>query len=169
MHILNVAFLRRRRHLCRIRVVPYRWTIPNLAKSWFDAHYNDLAHTFTRTLFSSCGHLSYCFFFFSAWLEWARLLLSLTTLAELLLSQTTLVEPAGRLDKILLGPSWSKIYRSSQCRLKIRNILRWEWSWQPHLYYSVSLKFLQNFQNLKNLWNTSRARKCVVMTDNILF
>ena len=85
MQILNVAFLRRRRYLCRIHVVPYRWTIPRPAKSWFDAHNNDLTHTFTRTLFSSCGQLSYCFFFFSAWLEWVRLLLSLTTLDELLL------------------------------------------------------------------------------------
>ena len=37
MHILNVAFLRRWRHLRRIRVAPYTWTIPRPAESWFFA------------------------------------------------------------------------------------------------------------------------------------
>ena len=39
MQILNVAFLRRQRHLRRIRVAPYTWTIPRPAESWFDIHY----------------------------------------------------------------------------------------------------------------------------------
>ena len=38
MQILNVAFLRRRRHLRRIRVAPYTWTISRPAESWFDIH-----------------------------------------------------------------------------------------------------------------------------------
>ena len=41
MQILNVAFLRRRRHLRRVRVAPYMWTIPRPPKSWFEIHYND--------------------------------------------------------------------------------------------------------------------------------
>ena len=39
MQILNVAFLRRQRHLLRIRVAPYTWTIPCAAESWFDVHW----------------------------------------------------------------------------------------------------------------------------------
>ena len=39
MQILNVAFIRRQRHLRRIRVAPYTWTIPRPAESWFDIHY----------------------------------------------------------------------------------------------------------------------------------
>ena len=34
-----------------------------------------------------------------------------------------------------------------------------------HPYTSVSLKFLQNFRNFRNLWNTGRIRKRCVMTD----
>lgn len=41
MQILNVAFLRRRRHLRRVRVAPYMWTIPRPPESWFEIHYND--------------------------------------------------------------------------------------------------------------------------------
>ena len=36
MQMLNVAFLRRQRHLRRIRVAPYTWIIPRPAESWFD-------------------------------------------------------------------------------------------------------------------------------------
>ena len=41
MQILNVAFLRRRRSLRRVRVAPYLWTIPRPPESWFEIHYND--------------------------------------------------------------------------------------------------------------------------------
>ena len=41
MQILNVAFIRRRRHLRRVRVAPYMWTIPRPPESWFEIHYND--------------------------------------------------------------------------------------------------------------------------------
>ena len=37
----NIAILRRRRHLRRVRNRPYTWTIPRPAESWFDIHYND--------------------------------------------------------------------------------------------------------------------------------
>ena len=36
MQILNVTFLRRRRHLHRICVAPNTWIIPHLSESWFD-------------------------------------------------------------------------------------------------------------------------------------
>ena len=39
MQILNIAFLRRQRHLRRIRVAPYTWIIPRSADSWFDIHW----------------------------------------------------------------------------------------------------------------------------------
>ena len=39
----NIAILRRRRHLRRVRNRPYTWTIPRPAESWFDIHYNDPA------------------------------------------------------------------------------------------------------------------------------
>ena len=86
MQILNVAFLRRQRHLRWIRVAPYTWTI-----------------LITWALCSSCGYLPYCLFSFSAKpsadLELVGLSLSLTTLAGL----------SDRLSKIPLGLAWSKI------------------------------------------------------------
>jgi len=40
--MLNIAMIRRRnRRLWRQRIAPYAWSIPRLAESWFEIHYND--------------------------------------------------------------------------------------------------------------------------------
>ena len=49
--------------------IEFVWIIPCPAQSWFDIHYNNLTHRLTTALHSSCGHLLYCVFCFSAQLS----------------------------------------------------------------------------------------------------
>ena len=92
----EVAFLRRQRHLRRIRFAPYTWTISRPAKSWFDIHY------LSPLLFLRPFVVLFFFRFSakpSANLELVGLSLSPTILAGL----------SDRLSKIPLGPAWSMI------------------------------------------------------------
>ena len=97
MHVNpECRFIRRRRHVRRIRVAPYTWTIPRPAESWFKIHYLSpllFLRPFVALLFFSFSAKP------SADLELVGLSLSHTTVATLW----------DRLSKIPLGPVWSNI------------------------------------------------------------
>lgn len=83
------------------------WIIPCPAQSWFDIHYNNLTHRLTTALHSSCGHLYIVFsaFQLSYRSSFSRQPSADLELVRLLLSQTTLAELLDQLNKIPLGPA----------------------------------------------------------------